>query len=182
VKHRERFLGLAIVAGLVGGCRDAKVDTSPAAPSVALPAPDPKLARIPLSDRLTMEAQARPDRAPRAEALFDAAKADGISFSRQRQVLASTIGASYCQVAVTESGLAASVCEFRDEETLARGAEASRQAFQALMPGRSFETRSNTLLTVTKPEGARAEADAATIIRVFRTLPTTALAAATAAR
>lgn len=146
----------------------------------ALPAPDPKLARMALSDRLALEADARPSSAVRPEQLERALRERGVTFARKRQVLASTLGAAYCELSVSSEGLGVSLCEFADAESAARGSAQSHRLFDARIPGRTLATHDGTLLTLTEPQDERAASQAALILAVFNAATPTPLQAQTA--
>jgi hypothetical protein len=102
----------------------------------------------PLGDRLASEATARPARAVRASGLVQALAAAGVSVAPPRQVLASPIGARYCESTVSLSGLVLAVCEFESAAGARQGAERSHALFDQLVPKRLLVENDNTLLTV----------------------------------
>lgn len=122
----------------------------PAPPS---PTVDPEVARLPLAVRLDREARARPTGTPRAEEVLAALTRGGLTLVRSRQVLASTIGASYCTSSVTQKGVGLAVCEYTAEDVARRGLDYSRATFDRLIPGRRLLVNRKTLLTVTRPGG-----------------------------
>lgn len=177
----------AVIA--ISACSDAPpigaktaqvVQPSPEQELAPLPAPDPKLARVPLGERLSMEAEARPALAVRPEQLDEALRARGVTIARKRQVLASTLGAAYCELAVSNEGLAVSLCEYADAAAAELGGKHSHRMFDRLMPGRSLATRDNVLLTVTQGAGLAAEQQAALVLEVFAEQRPTALPTKTA--
>ena len=64
-------------------------------------------------------------------------------------MLARPLGARYCALARTASGLVVSLCEFDDDAQAARGVDLSRKTFDRLIPGRRLAHRRGTLLTLT---------------------------------
>jgi hypothetical protein len=123
---------------LIAGCTEAH--------AVAPKKDEPKL---PLPERLAVEAATRPTRAIQPQQLIDALAQQGVAITRHRQVLASPIDASYCETMSSEQGLALSLCEYRDDDAAQRGMAKSKSAFDRLLPGRSLDARANSLLTVT---------------------------------
>jgi hypothetical protein len=130
--------------------------------------------RVPLGQRLANEAAARPAQAVRPQQLIDALQQQGVVIARSKQVLASPIEASYCELAATERGLALSICEFGDEELAARGRAKSRDTFDAMIPGRTLDLRGNALLTITRPASPEAERESELARTTFAALPPTA--------
>ena len=168
-----------LLLGLAVGCRQAAIEpaapaASRAAPVAALPAPDPKLARLPLSDRLALEADARPAQALRMDELAARLSERGVVFAKKRQVLASTIGAAYCELGATAEGLGVSLCEFADHAAAVLGEARSHQTFDALIPGRTLRARENSLLTLTQAEGETAQRQAKRVEEAFAALPLSA--------
>src|SRR5205814_4083353 len=106
------------------------------APAPTAPPVDPDLARLPLAARLDREAKLRPTGTPRSEDVLSALARGGLSLARHRQVLASTVGASFCTSALTTKGVAIAVCEYPAEDVARRGLAYSHQAFDRLIPGR----------------------------------------------
>ncbi|MDB4990944.1 MAG: hypothetical protein JWN04_6122 [Myxococcaceae bacterium] len=176
---RTSNLRLWVLALGLFACREAPIETKPT-PTLtvvkadealaALPAPDPAIARMPLSDRLALEASLRPAEAVRTEQLERALRPHGVSLMRQRQVLASTLGASYCELTVSEAGLGVALCEFVDAASATAGGARSRALFDSMVPGRTLVTRANTLLTVTHPESDAARREAELILTTFDAL------------
>ena len=89
----------------------------------------------------------------------------GVPIGSSRQVLARPVGARYCALARTPTGLVASVCEFEDDGHAARGVDLSHRTFDALIPGRRLVHKRGTALTLTvggdpgrSAQAARAEA------------------------
>jgi hypothetical protein len=105
--------------------------------------------RVPLGEQLAREAAARPARAVRAEQLVAALAQRGVQVARPHQVLASPVDARYCELMTTAGGLAISLCEYGDAAAAQRGRAQSQATFDALLPGRTLDTRFNTLLTLT---------------------------------
>lgn len=179
-------LSLCILA--LCACREAPVAPAAPAPSPAVTLPsevtlaaalapsDPALTRVPLAERLQRESDLRPARAIHPEQLLAALAQNGLSLARKRQVLASTIGATYCELAVSGAGLGVSLCEFTSDEAARTGSERSAQLFDQLVPGRKLLRNHNSLLTVTPPDGAAAERELETIARVFHTMQPSARA------
>lgn len=90
--------------------------------------------------------------------------------ARKRQVLGNTVGASYCETAISGNGLALSVCEYSDARAAASGRELSRSQFDAIVPGRRLLTRENTVLTLTPAPSENARDELAKIESVFAEL------------
>jgi hypothetical protein len=126
-----------------------------------IPEPPFQPAHIPLSERLSREAAARPEHALSTAALIDALAARGVHVAEPRQVLASPIGALYCEAAVSGRGLALSVCAFTDAAAVAAGRARSHALFDRIVPGRTLVARGNTLLTLAPSRDATAEAEVA---------------------
>ncbi|HEY6878761.1 MAG TPA: hypothetical protein VI299_12115 [Polyangiales bacterium] len=126
--------------------------------------------RIPLGERLSREAASRPVRAVRMEQLADALKGRGVVISRERQVLASVLDASYCETATTSRGLALSLCEFADADAAERGLARSLTTFEPLIPGRALDTRFNALLTVTQATDDEAARERELVRKTFAAL------------
>jgi hypothetical protein len=139
---------------LVVACSDAKAVAPATKPVVAS---ESAVSRVPLGERLALEAASRPQRAVRPAQLLEALERAGVVFTRKRQVLASPVEASYCETALTGRGLALALCEFADAAAAQRGLARSHDSFDAMIPGRTLDTRFNTLLTVTQPSDADAE-------------------------
>lgn len=170
------LLGSLWVAACYQAPASSPAPTKKASPSreVALTtsavAPDAKLSRVPLGSRLTMEADTRPARVVRPEQLFAALQRQGILLSRKRQVLASTVGAHYCELAVSDGGLGVSLCEYTDEAAASAGSETSHRLFDAIVPGRTLLSHGGSVLTLTHAESDRAEHESRAIARTFRSL------------
>ena len=191
---RTSCTGMLFLTLALGGCRQVPIEraeeraSDKAGPAqtahvdelAPLPAPDPKLARVALSDRLALEADARPASAVRPEQLARTLRARGVTFARKRQVLASTLGAAYCELLVSSEGLGVSVCEYADAATAARGSAESHRLFDARIPGRTLASHDGTLLTLTEPQDARAADQAALILSVFNSEAPTPLETKTA--
>jgi hypothetical protein len=126
-----------------------------------------QLPRLPLGTRLAMEAGSRPDLSVRPQQLFAALERRGILLSRKRQVLASTVGARYCELAVSDLGLGVTVCEYADDADARAGNESSHQRFDSIVPGRTLIDHGSSLLTLTHPEGARAEHESRAVVDTF---------------
>lgn len=117
-----------------------------------------------------MEADARPAEAVRPEQLFAALQRQGILLSRKRQVLASTVGALYCELAISDGGLGVSVCEYADEAAANAGGETSHRLFDAIVPGRTLLSHGGSVLTLTHAENERAQRESRAIARTFQSL------------
>lgn len=148
---RRWMIGLLGVWACSEPHASAKVAETPTLTAVA-PAP-----RVSLGEQLAKELAARPSRAVRPAQLSEELQKQGVQFSRQRQVLASPIDASYCETAVTSLGLGISLCEFADGDAAERGLAKSQVTFDSMVPGRTLITHGNTLLTLTQPSGPAAE-------------------------
>lgn len=124
-----------------------------------------------LNERLAREAASRPSGVLSAETIAAKLSAAGVPIGALKQVLARPLGARYCALARTASGLVVSLCEFDDDAQAARGVDLSRKTFDRLIPGRRLAHRRGTLLTLSLgapdptrfAEGARAEAVFATL-------------------
>jgi len=173
---RQKTLCSVLTALLWTACGQAPLESSqqPATPGPSLvstqTAPAPLLSRVPLGARLADEAASRPGRALRAEQLFAALERRGVLLSQKRQVLASTVGARYCELAVSDSGLGVSVCEYADDQAARAGSDASHQRFDAIVPGRTLLTRAGSVLTLTPPQNERARREANAITDTFAAL------------
>jgi hypothetical protein len=148
-----------LLLALVAACRRE-------APAPTPPPVDPEMFRLPLAARLDREARARPTGTPRVEEVLAALERGGLTLQGAQQVLASTVGASYCQSAATPGGVAVAVCEYSAEDVARRGLEYSHRTFDRLIPGRRLLLNRKTLLTVT---GA-AETEARTAAAIFASL------------
>jgi hypothetical protein len=105
------------------------------------------------------------------EAVAAALSAAGVPIGPPKQVLARPLGARYCALARTSSGLVVSVCEFDDDAQAARGVDLSHRTFDTLIPGRRLTHNRGTLMTLTlgTPDAKRA-AEAARAESVFASL------------
>jgi hypothetical protein len=142
-------------------------DNDPAPPS---PAPLPE--SLSLVDRLAREASTRPAGAVRTEALIAALEAKGVAVARSRQVLGKTLNARYCAIAVTGTGLVASVCEFDSPSAARDAAKDSEQRFGKPMPNRRFVTNGKSLLTIANLRDS-VEDEARTVAATFAALTAT---------
>jgi hypothetical protein len=138
-------------------------------PAPASPAPLPE--NLSLGDQLVHEASSRPAGAARSEDLVAAVEAKGIKLARTRQVLGKTLHARYCAIAVTVTGLVASVCEFDSASAALAAAKDSEQRFGKAIPDRRFVTNGNSLLTIANLTDS-AGAEAQTIAASFAALKT----------
>jgi hypothetical protein len=152
-------IALLLVSVLSAACHRASPTASPApAPQ---PTVDPQVARLPLGARLEREAHSRPTGTPSVEAVMAALSRGGLSLAGQQQVLASTVLASYCTIAVTGKGAVLSVCEYPAEEAARRGLDFSHRTFDRIIPGRQLSLNHKTMLTVTGASADEARAAAA---------------------
>lgn len=133
-------------------------------------APAPALSRVPLGRRLTLEASDRPRSGVRPAQLFAALQRQGILLSRQRQVLASTVGARYCELAVSDGGLGVTLCEYTDQDAARAGSESSHRLFDAIVPGRTLISHAGSVLTLTHAESERARRESRAIVDTFQRL------------
>jgi len=168
---------LVLTSMLTAACHTRPTPPSPpptppptaSQPAVAEPAPAE--GPLTLNERLAREAASRPSGALPAETVAAKLSAAGVPIGALKQVLARPLGARYCALARTASGLVVSLCEFDDDAQAARGVDVSRKTFDRLIPGRRLAHRRGTLLTLTLgapdptrlAEGARAEAVFATL-------------------
>jgi hypothetical protein len=164
---------LVLTSTLAAACH--KRPTPPSPPTPPPTASPPAVAEAPpaavegpltLNERLAREAASRPSGALPAETVAAKLSAAGVPIGALKQVLARPLGARYCALARTASGLVVSLCEFDDDAQAARGVDLSRKTFDRFIPGRRLAHRRGTLLTLTLgapdptrlAEGARAEA------------------------
>ena len=168
---------LALTSILIAACHKRPAAApSPPPPPTAVAAtggrrPPPSRGRSPCNERLAREAASRPSGVLPAETVAAKLSAAGVPIGALKQVLARPLGARYCALARTASGLVVSLCEFDDDAQAARGVDLSRRTFDRLIPGRRLAHRRGTLLTLTLgapdptrlAEGARAEAVFATL-------------------
>ena len=123
------------------------------------------------AERLAREAASRPPATPRVEDVLTALARAGLAPGRPQQVLARTLGASFCASAATAQGTGVAVCEFSSEEVARRGLAFSRLAFDRIIPGRTLTLNRKTLLTVTRAEASpNAEAEARAAVAAFARL------------
>jgi hypothetical protein len=125
-----------------------------------------------LAERLADETAARPAAsAVRAERVVAALSRAGLAAAPPQQVLAETVGASFCMASRTGSGLGISVCEFTDDAAAERGVAYSRRAFDRLVPHRRLEQNGSTVLTISRSAAApELDGDAARAAAVFASL------------
>jgi len=165
---------LVLTSMLAAACHKHPTPPSPPPPTASQPAvaePAPAEGPLTLNERLAREAASRPSGAVPAETVAARLSAAGVPIGALKQVLARPLGARYCALARTASGLVVSLCEFDDDAQAARGVDLSRKTFDRLIPGRRLAHRRGTLLTLTLgapdptrlAEGARAEAVFATL-------------------
>lgn len=179
----SKYVAMASLMSVLGvlGCRDGAAPSAPAPlPKVKLAArervavpeelPPPQPSRIPLAERLAREAAVRPRDVLRTEALIDALAMRGVNVAPPRQVLASPVGALYCEAAVSERGLALSLCAYPDAGELVKGSARSRALFDRLIPGRTLIARGKTLLTLAPTPTPVAVQEAAIADQLFAQL------------
>ena len=168
---------LVLTSTLAAACHKHAAPPSPpppptaSQPAVAEPVSAAVEGPLTLNERLAREAASRPSGALPAETVAAKLSAAGVPIGALKQVLARPLGARYCALARTASGLVVSLCEFDDDAQAARGVDLSRKTFDRLIPGRRLAHRRGTLLTLTLgapdstrlAEGARAEAVFATL-------------------
>ena len=165
--RRSSWIGVTSLLAVIG-CREAP-EHGPAKPtllpvaaaasaSAPLTQPVAEAARVPLAQQLAQEAAARPAGALRSEALIDALAQRGVSIGAPRQVLARPIGALYCEAAVSQRGLALSLCAYPDAQAVLSGRARSHELFDRIVPGRTLIARGNTLLTLAPSKSAAREA------------------------
>jgi hypothetical protein len=134
-----------------------------------VPAPAPP-SEGSLTERLATEARARPPGAPRLEDLVAALGRDGIVVQRTHQVLAGTVGASYCAAAIMGRGLGLAVCEFESNDAAAAGLARSHKTFDRLIPDRLLVVHRQALLTLTHPSGDPLDEETRAATRAFAAL------------
>ena len=168
---------LALTSILIAACHERPTPPSPPPPpppTASQPAaaePAGVAGPLTLIERLAREAASRPSGSLPAETVAAKLSAAGVPIGALKQVLARPLGARYCALARTASGLVISLCEFDDDAQAARGVDLSRRTFDRLIAGRRLAHRRGTLLTLTLgapdptrlAEGARAEAVFATL-------------------
>ena len=168
---------LVLTSMLAAACHTRPTPPSPPSPptasqpAAAEPAPAAVEGPLTLNERLAREAASRPSGALPAETVAAKLSAAGVPIGALKQVLARPLGARYCALGRTASGLVVSLCEFDDDAQAARGVDLSCKTFDRLIPGRRLAHRRGTLLTLTLgapdptrlAEGARAEAVFATL-------------------
>jgi hypothetical protein len=170
VNPNRALCALALTSLLIVACHARPTPPSPAPPLTPAPAPAaaaPAAVEEPLTlnERLAREAASRPPGVIPAERVAAALSSGGVPIGSLRQVLARPVGARYCALGRTASGLVVSVCEFDDDAQAARGVDLSRRTFDRIIPGRRLVHKRGTLLTLTlgapdskrSAEGARAE-------------------------
>ena len=140
--------------------------------SVTAPSTDPPVSR-PLPVRLQAEAAARPGGALRAEELVAALEKRGVHVSRTRQVLASTVGASYCAMVMTEKGLGLALCEYPTPGDAELGLGRSHARFDHLAPGRTLVVGGQSLLTISPHQGDALAGEARVTAELFASLTNT---------
>ena len=124
---------------------------APTADALALRPPrDPSL---PLAKRLERERKAPIHDEVAARLL--ALNTDEKLFVRTHQVLAEPLGAEYCELGVSATGVVASLCGFADESAARTGAKRSEAAFDALIPQRELQRSERLLLTLSGPLNAK---------------------------
>lgn len=136
-------------------------------PAPASPAPRPEEST--LGGQLSHEAMARPTGAVRSEDLVAALKSHGVTVARTRQVLGKTLHAGYCAIAVTASGLVASVCEYESAAAARAGLADSETRFGKSMPNRRLLTNGKSVLTIANLQDSVAD-EARTIAATFAAL------------
>jgi hypothetical protein len=125
----------------------------------------------PIMNLLRDERAARPTDTVAVEAVFAAVTKAGIPTHDQTQVLARTLGASFCENAQTDQGVVLIVCEFKNADTLTQGRAYSLKAFGNALPNRHLLANRNTLLTVNPPGNSEpVTAQLKVIDRVFASL------------
>lgn len=167
-RRRSLLPPALLLITLATGCGRPPTATTLPAPV----APPPSLSHLPLPERLVAEARSRPATRVTAEELRRAVEAAGVPVPHWRQVLAGTIGASYCMAGQTAAGLALALCEFGDPASAERGRDYSQATFGRLIPGRQLSRKENVLLTVAAPPAAGAEvaAEAKRVTEIFSAL------------
>jgi len=154
-----RPLAALAVVVLVSACKpESHIEKKPEAARAAPRSVTRVRSDVPLADRLAHEAENRPERALRADAVFSALRAAGVPLVRTRQVLGETLGASYCETSLTDKGTALAVCEFSDDASAERGRDLSRALFDKLIRNRVLAVNGQTLLTVVSPAPTAPEA------------------------
>lgn len=144
------LLTASLLAG-IPACSDHKTP-APASATPPTPRGSPAdLGRRSILERLTHEAQHRPDAAPKVEAVAQALATAGMPLERWKQVLASPIGARFCMNGQTTQGTVVAVCEFGSAAEASAGVSYSHKTFDALIPNRSLIQRGSTVVTITRP-------------------------------
>ncbi len=176
---------VAIAVAAPAGCKskpqeEAKVEAGPASASAPSATSPIKSASAPASgeinpgtimEKLEMEAMHRPTANPSVEVVFDAiTKKLNIVLEDKKQVAGWTIGARFCQKAVTKSSVHVVVCEFTDGPSAAKGLETASSTNKYLKRREVLLRRSTTLSIHPTAETKQAEADAKKIKDAFNAL------------
>jgi hypothetical protein len=160
--YRSSYV-LVLTSILIAACHTRATQPSPPAPPSPSAPPAPAAVRaapeepLTLNERLAREAATRPSGVISTEAVAVALSTAGVPIGSLKQVLARPLGARYCALARTPSGLVVSLCEFDDDALAARGVDLSRRTFDRLIPGRRLAHKRGTLMTLTvgAPDAAR---------------------------
>lgn len=107
-----------------------------------------------LGVRLSDEKQHRPAVKVRAEKLFDALAAKGITLASHHQVLATTAAASYCDLGVTKDTVAIAVCEYATPAAAEKGKQLLDSCYAQLVPNAVRRINGSTLVTVAGTQAA----------------------------
>jgi hypothetical protein len=156
---------LAVALLAVSSCGREERPRTARKTSPASPAPGHYLA-----ERLAAEAAARPSGTVTVEDVVAALGAAGDPAIAERQVVASIVGARYCAILETRSGLLLSVCEFESRQAAETGVQVSRARFDRLVPGRRFELNGSTLLTITPRQGGETDDPSGSVRELFAAL------------
>ncbi len=177
-----RCLHVAVLVFVVGGCSKPTQEADAGAPKVedagTPSAPDASLtavqiapdAAVPLME-VTSEVKSRKDprtdrpaNALKAEAVYDGLNGRGIVVTNRRQVLAQIVSAAYCLKADAAPDIDLVVCEFDDNEGVAKG-----KKMMAVMPypRREILTWKTSTVSIGRLSDAKPTSDTASKISAF---------------
>lgn len=170
-------LAITTAASLTACKKTERPARETAAPAPAAPAPAPAVAETgpaaesmrTLAGRLQYEAEHRPTGTTRADDVFVALAAAGLTVEDTKQYLGLTAAAAYCAGGRTTDGLAIAICEYPD----AAAAAAGRDRVVARFPvgaGRRITVRGATTLTTTAPDDTALAATRDKVEAVFTTM------------
>lgn len=106
--------------------------------------------------QLEREAKARATGTPTPEQIFDALDGAGLRVTSRKQVVAMTMGASYCLGGIIEGHARVLACEFPDEREVQHGANVARNRIKP-PPRRDVFVNKSSMLAVTLENDAGSE-------------------------